>query len=107
MTYISAVPMEYVIVCLVAFLSSAMTLYSGFGLGSVLLLAFAIFSTLPIAVALTAIIHFLNNLFKLSLLFKHARSFSGEISHKWMWSLASLFGCCFQLTILLTGVGPT
>jgi uncharacterized protein len=64
--------MEYVIVCIVAFLASAMTLYSGFGLGAVLLPAFAIFFPLPIAIALTAIVHFLNNLFKLSLLFKHA-----------------------------------
>jgi uncharacterized protein len=64
--------MEYIIVCPVAFLASAMTLYSGFGLGTVLLPAFAIFFPLPIAVALTAIVHFLNNLFKLSLLFKYA-----------------------------------
>lgn len=64
--------MEYVIICPIAFLASALTLYSGFGLGALLLPAFAIFFPLPIAVALTAIVHFLNNLFKFSLLFKHA-----------------------------------
>jgi uncharacterized protein len=64
--------MEYLIVCPVAFLASAMTLFSGFGLGVILLPAFALFFPLPIAVALTAIVHFLNNLFKLSLLYKHA-----------------------------------
>jgi len=37
-----------------------------------LLPAFAIFFPLPIAIALTAIVHFLNNLFKLTLLLKHA-----------------------------------
>ncbi len=44
-----------------------MTLFSGFGLGTVLMPAFALFFPLPVAIAATAIVHLANNLFKLSL----------------------------------------
>ncbi len=46
--------------------------FSGFGLGTLLLPAFAFFFPVNIAVALTAIVHFLNNLFKLILVGKNA-----------------------------------
>lgn len=59
-------------VCLVAATASALTLYSGFGLGTLLLPAFALFFPLPVAVAATAIVHLLNNLFKLALVGRHA-----------------------------------
>lgn len=64
--------MEYLIVCVVAFLVSGLTLFSGFGLGTMLLPAFALFFPIEVAVALTAVVHLLNNLFKLSLLGKYA-----------------------------------
>lgn len=64
--------MDYVIVGLVAFIASGLTLYSGFGLGTVLLPAFAIFFPVPIAVAATGTVHLLNNLFKGGLLGRHA-----------------------------------
>ncbi len=64
--------MDYVIICLVAFAASGLTLFSGFGLGTLLLPAFAAFFPIEIAVALTAVVHFLNNLFKLFLLGRHA-----------------------------------
>ncbi|MGQ0828359.1 MAG: sulfite exporter TauE/SafE family protein [Bacteroidota bacterium] len=64
--------MEYLITCLVAFLGSGLTLFSGFGLGTLLIPAFALFFPIEIAIALTAIVHFLNNIFKLILLGKHA-----------------------------------
>lgn len=56
----------------VAFLASGLTFFSGFGLGTVLLPAFAIFFPVEQAVALTAIVHFLNNLFKLALVGRQA-----------------------------------
>lgn len=56
--------MEYVVVCGVAFLASALTLFSGFGLGTLLMPATAMFFPLPIAVAVTAVVHLANNLFK-------------------------------------------
>jgi uncharacterized protein len=64
--------MEYLIICLVAFLGSGLTLFSGFGLGTLLLPVFGIFFPIELAIALTAIVHFLNNLFKLSLIGRKA-----------------------------------
>ena len=64
--------MEYLIICLSAIIASGLTLFSGFGLGTLLLPVFAIFFPIDVAVALTAIVHLLNNFFKLVLLGKHA-----------------------------------
>lgn len=60
--------MEFLLIPAVALLASALTLYSGFGLGTVLLPAFALFFPIPMAVAATAVVHLLNNLFKGTLL---------------------------------------
>lgn len=64
--------MEYLVISLASFLTSGLTLFSGFGLGTLLLPAFALFFPVDLAIALTAIVHFLNNLFKLALLGQHA-----------------------------------
>ncbi|MFQ5627542.1 MAG: TSUP family transporter [bacterium] len=64
--------MDYLIICLVAAFASGLTFFSGFGLGTLLLPAFALFFPIEVAIALTAIVHFLNNLFKLYLVGKHA-----------------------------------
>jgi uncharacterized membrane protein YfcA len=64
--------MEYLVVCLAAIVTSGLTLFSGFGLGTVLMPVFAIFFPVEVAIALTAIVHFFNNLFKLVLVGKHA-----------------------------------
>lgn len=64
--------MDYIIICIVAFLVSGLTLFSGFGLGTMLLPAFALFFHIDIAIALTAVVHLLNNIFKLGLLGKFA-----------------------------------
>jgi uncharacterized membrane protein YfcA len=63
--------MEYIIIPIVALLASALTFFSGFGLGTILLPAFGLFFPIEIAIALTAIVHFLNNIFKLGLVFKN------------------------------------
>ena len=60
------------VICVVALLASALTLFSGFGLGTLLLPAFAIFFPVELAVAMTAVVHFANNLFKLALVGRHA-----------------------------------
>lgn len=60
--------MDIAVIALVAALASALTLYSGFGLGTLLLPAFAFFFPAPVAVAATGIVHLLNNLFKGTLL---------------------------------------
>lgn len=68
--------MIYWVIALASFLTSLLTLFSGFGLGTILLPVFALFFPVDLAVALTAFVHFLNNLFKLCLLGRHAK---GEI----------------------------
>ena len=64
--------MEEVLIILAALLASVLTLISGFGLGTLLLPVFALFFPLEIAVALTAVVHLLNNLFKTGLLWRTA-----------------------------------
>ena len=64
--------LSYVVVLVVALLASALTFFSGFGLGTLLLPAFALFFPVEHAVALTAVVHFLNGLFKLGLVGRHA-----------------------------------
>lgn len=64
--------MDFVVVGLTAFLASGLTLYSGFGLGTVLLPVFALFFPVPVAVAATGVVHLSNNLFKGGLLWRRA-----------------------------------
>jgi len=62
--------MAYLLVGAVALLVAALTLFSGFGLGTLLLPAFAVFFSIETAVAATAIVHLANNVFKLVLIGK-------------------------------------
>lgn len=64
--------MTAVVICGVALAASALTFFSGFGLGTLLLPAFALFYPIEIAVASTGVVHFLNGLFKLLLVGRHA-----------------------------------
>jgi uncharacterized membrane protein YfcA len=64
--------MPYLVICLAAFLASGLTLFSGFGLGTLLLPAMALFFPIDVAIALTAVVHALNNFFKYWLLGRHA-----------------------------------
>ncbi|WP_250432699.1 sulfite exporter TauE/SafE family protein [Hanstruepera flava] len=65
--------MEYIIICLVAFIASILTFFSGFGLGTILLPAFSLFFPVEIAIALTGVVHFFNNIYKLLLVGKNAK----------------------------------
>jgi uncharacterized protein len=62
---------EYVVIALVASGASLLTFFTGFGLGTLLLPAFTLFFPVQVAVALTAIVHFANGLFKLGLVGRH------------------------------------
>jgi uncharacterized membrane protein YfcA len=64
--------MIYLVIGVVSFLASSLTLFSGFGLGTILTPAFVLFFPIEIAIALTAVVHLFNNLFKLLLLGRHA-----------------------------------
>lgn len=66
--------MVYFIICTVALFVSALTLFSGFGIGTLLMPAFAIFFPIEIAIVTTAIVHLANNIFKLALVGKMADS---------------------------------
>jgi uncharacterized protein len=109
--------MIYAVVCAVAFLASGLTFFSGFGLGTLLLPAFAIFFAVEQAVALTAIVHFFNGVFKLSLVWRHidravvirfgllaiAGAFGGAATLLWLTKTPPLYtyeivGQTFQVT---------
>ena len=64
--------MTYFVICSIALLASCLTFFSGFGLGTMLLPAFALFFPVEQAIAMTAVVHMLNGLFKLTLVGRHA-----------------------------------
>ncbi len=64
--------MEILVVCLAALVAAALTLFSGFGMGTLLMPVFALFFPVPVAVAQTAVVHLLNNLFKASMFGRNA-----------------------------------
>lgn len=64
-------PMDVFFICAAALLGSALTFFSGFGLGTLLLPVFGLFFPIEVAIAMTAVVHFLNNIFKLSLTYKN------------------------------------
>lgn len=64
--------MELVVICSVAFAASALTLVSGFGLGTLLTPVFALFFPIEAAVAMTALVHLANSLFKMGLVGRNA-----------------------------------
>ena len=64
--------MEILVICFAAFLTALLTFFSGFGLGTILMPVFAIFFHIDIAIALTGVVHFSNNLFKISLVGRKA-----------------------------------
>ena len=64
--------MELLVVCAAALLASALTLFSGFGLGTLLMPVVALFFPLDLPIAMTAMVHLANNLFKIGLLGRKA-----------------------------------
>ncbi|HCF06183.1 MAG TPA: hypothetical protein DEU72_08150 [Desulfomicrobiaceae bacterium] len=66
--------MDILIVSAVALTASGLTLFSGFGLGTLLMPVVALFFPVEMAIAITAIVHLANNLFKLALLGKKANA---------------------------------
>lgn len=64
--------MEALVVCASALVASLLTLFSGFGLGTILTPVFALFFPVATAVAMTASVHLASNLFKIGLLRRDA-----------------------------------
>lgn len=73
--------MELLLVVFVAFGASMLTFFSGFGLGTILTPIFILFFDIEIAIAATAIVHLLNNVFKFTLIGRHVA-----------WKVALTFG---------------
>ncbi len=64
--------MEIAVISITAFIVSILTFFSGFGLGPILTPIFMIFFPVDLAIALTGVIHFSNNIFKIILVGKNA-----------------------------------
>jgi len=62
----------YLLIALTAFFAAGLTMYSGFGLGTILLPVFALFFPAEVAVVATAMVHGANNVFKVSMLGRFA-----------------------------------
>src|SRR3972149_7392882 len=60
-----------IIPAVTAFLAAALTLMTGFGLGTILTPVFLLFYDVKVAILIVAIVHFLNNLLKFSLFSRH------------------------------------
>ncbi len=66
--------MEYLFIATVALIVSGLTLFSGFGLGTLLMPAMAIFFPIEVAIAATAVVHLANNIFKVALFGRHRKN---------------------------------
>lgn len=66
--------MDVLLIAGVACAASLLTFFSGFGLGTLLLPAFALSFPVEAAVMMTAVVHLANNLFKLSLMRSHVET---------------------------------
>ena len=64
--------MEIIVLSLAAFIIAILTFFSGFGLGTILTPVFMIYFPVDLAIALTGVVHFFNNIFKLILVGKKA-----------------------------------
>jgi uncharacterized membrane protein YfcA len=60
--------LEIIVIAMAALIASCLTLFSGFGLGTLLMPVVAIFFPVDIAIGITALVHFANNIFKLGLI---------------------------------------
>lgn len=64
--------MDIGIISVTAFLAAILTFFSGFGLGTMLTPVLVLFFPLELAIGLTGIVHFFNNIFKLFLVGRNA-----------------------------------
>lgn len=116
--------MELLLVASVALVASLLTFFSGFGLGTLLMPIIALFFPLPIAIAITAIVHFSNNVLKFFLLARYSNyavlvrfglpavifallgAWCLELLSEWKWGFTySLFDLTFTITPLKLIIG--
>lgn len=88
--------MSYIII-LAVFVFAILTFFSGFGLATVLTPVFILFFPTPVAIGLTAIVHFLNNVFKFFLVGKKGNT---EVLLKF--GVPAMAGALFGSLLLLS-----
>lgn len=88
--------MDIVLICLTALVASLLTFFSGFGLGTILTPVFILFFPIEVAIALTAVVHFINNIFKFTLIGKHV-----EIKVLMKFGLTAIIGSAIGSIILI------
>ena len=64
--------MTYLVIAVIAFGSSLLTLFSGFGLGSLLVATFVVFFPVDVAVSATAVVHLFHNVLKGAIFWRKA-----------------------------------
>lgn len=62
--------MEILITAFIAFLTSILTFFSGFGLGTILMVTLLLFFPPDLAIGITALVYFISNLFKIALVYR-------------------------------------
>lgn len=82
--------MDFLVICVSALIASGLTLFSGFGLGTILTPVFALFFPVATAIAMTAVVHLANNLFKIGLVGRDAD-----------WAVVKRFGLPAALAAIL------
>ncbi len=95
--------MTALLICLAALLASTLTLFSGFGLGTLLMPVVALFFPISVAISITAIVHLANNIFKVALVGRHT-SWSAVFYFGLPAVVASFFGAL--LLSRLSGMPP-
>lgn len=95
--------MDLTIIAVASFLVAIMTFFSGFGLGTLLTPVFMLFFPVELAIALTGIVHFFNNVFKLFLVGRNANR-SVLVKFGIPAVIASFVGAWVLLQI--SGLGP-
>ena len=62
--------MSIIVISIAACAAALLTFFSGFGLGTLLMPVVALFFPIEVAIAVTAVVHLANNVFKLSLVYR-------------------------------------
>jgi len=97
--------MTALLISLAALTASMLTLFSGFGLGTLLMPVVALFFPVEVAISVTAIVHLANNVFKLGLVGRNASwgtvfqfgapavlaSFVGALTLTWLGTMPPLY----------------
>ena len=66
-------PMQYIVLVSLSLFTSIVTLFTGFGVGTIMMPVMALFFDVKVAILLAAIVHIVNNLSRIVLYYRHLR----------------------------------